>query len=54
MEPTTVHDAARPPIITDTVLAQVSDQVLARMAQGHAVQTVDLKIRKCQLVVVVK
>ena len=41
-------------IITDTVLAQVSDQVLARMAQGHAVQTVDLKIRKCQLVVVVK
>ena len=41
-------------IITDTVLAQVSDQVLARMAQGHAVQSVDLKVRKGKLAVVVK
>jgi len=41
-------------IITDTVLAQVSDQVLERMAQSQTVQTVDLKIRKDKLVVVVK
>jgi len=41
-------------IITDTVLAQVSDQVLERMAQGQSVQTVDLKIRKDKLVVMVK
>lgn len=41
-------------IITNTVLAQISDHVLARMAQGHSVQTVDLKISRDRLVVVVK
>ena len=41
-------------IITDTVLAQVSDQVLARMAQAQPVQSVELKVRKDKLVVVVK
>jgi len=41
-------------IITDTVLAEVSDQVLARMAQGLSMQTVELKVRKEKLLVVVK
>ncbi|MBP8215503.1 MAG: type VI secretion system ATPase TssH, partial [Propionivibrio sp.] len=33
-------------IITNTVLTQISDQVLARMAEGQPVQAVDLKVRK--------
>ena len=41
-------------IITNTVLTQISDQVLARMAQAQPVQSVDLKIRKDKLTVVVK
>ncbi len=41
-------------IITDTVLAQVSDQVLAHMAESKAVQAVELKVRKDKLVVTVK
>ncbi len=41
-------------IITNTVLTQISDQVLARMAEGQPVQSVDLKVRKDRLVVAVK
>jgi type VI secretion system protein VasG len=41
-------------IITNTVLTQISDQVLARMAEGQPVQTVDLKVRKDKLIVAVK
>lgn len=41
-------------IITDTVLAEISDQVLARMGGGEAVRSVDLKVRKEKLVVTVK
>ena len=41
-------------IITNTVLTQISDQVLARMAEGQAVQAVDLKVRKDRLAVTVK
>jgi type VI secretion system protein VasG len=41
-------------IITDTVLARISEQVLARMGEGQAVQSVDLKVRKEKLVVTVK
>ncbi|RIX42013.1 MAG: type VI secretion system ATPase TssH [Rhodocyclales bacterium GT-UBC] len=41
-------------IITDTVLAQVSDQVLMLLGAGQAVRSVDLKVRKEKLVVTVK
>ena len=41
-------------IITNTVLTQISDQVLARMAEGQPVQAVDLKVRKDKLIVAVR
>lgn len=41
-------------IITNTVLAQISEQVLARMAEGQPIRTVDLKVRKDKLAVTVK
>lgn len=41
-------------IITNTVLTQISHQVLARMAEGHPVQMVNLKVRKDRLTVTVK
>jgi type VI secretion system protein VasG len=41
-------------IITDTVLARVSEQVLARMAEGKPVREVALKVRSDKLVVAVK
>lgn len=41
-------------IITNTVLAQVSEQVLVRMAGGQAVRTVEVKVRKDKLAVAVK
>lgn len=41
-------------IITDTVLSQVSEQVLARMAEGKPVREVALKVRSDKLVVAVK
>ncbi len=41
-------------IITHSVLSQVSDQVLARMAAGQPVSKVELKVRKDKLVVAVK
>ncbi len=41
-------------IISNTVLAQMSDQVLARMADGQAIRTVALKVRKDKLEVLVK
>ncbi|NTV09538.1 MAG: AAA domain-containing protein, partial [Zoogloea sp.] len=41
-------------IITNSVLAEVSGEVLARMAQGQPVRSVDLKVRKGALVVAVK
>jgi len=41
-------------IITDTVLAEISGQLLVRMAQSLPVQAVDLKVRKDKLFVIVK
>ena len=41
-------------IISGAVLAQVSGEVLARMAQGKAVQSVSLKVKKDKLVAVVE
>ncbi len=41
-------------IITDTVLARVSEQVLARMAEGKPVREVALRVRSDKLVVAVK
>lgn len=41
-------------IITDTVLAQVSEQVLARMAEGKPVREVALKVRDDKLAVAVR
>ena len=41
-------------IITDTVLARISEQVLARMAEGKPVREVALKVRSDKLVVAVK
>ncbi len=41
-------------IISKTVLSQMSDEVLARMAQGQPVQTVELKVKKDKLTVLVK
>ena len=41
-------------IITNSVLAEMSDQVLARMASGQPVASVELKVRKGKLQVVVK
>jgi type VI secretion system protein VasG len=41
-------------IIANTVLARMSDDILARMAQGKPVQSVTLKIKKGELSVAVK
>ncbi|WP_334187804.1 type VI secretion system ATPase TssH [Noviherbaspirillum sp.] len=41
-------------IISNSVLAQMSDQVLARMVDGQAVGSVALKVRKDKLAVLVK
>ncbi|MFT3849479.1 MAG: hypothetical protein QM739_12655 [Propionivibrio sp.] len=41
-------------IITDTVLSRLSEHVLVRMAGGQPVRNVELKIRKEELVVMVK
>ncbi len=40
-------------IISKTVLSQMSDEVLARLAQGQPVQRVDLKVKKDKLAVLV-
>ncbi|WP_026686277.1 type VI secretion system ATPase TssH [Azovibrio restrictus] len=41
-------------IITDTVLPLISEQILARMAEGQGIERVDLKVRKDELQVLVK
>lgn len=41
-------------IISNTVLAQMSDQVLGRMADGQAIGAVAIKVRKDKLAVLIK